>query len=236
MLTSSAGARDQDVLKMANLFVCPDKQATPTPPLPLAKPLSAAQVDTVVWKERILMWKITLFVFVFLSSCHILVLIVSFSVCFLLIVSLFHFILLFLSVFLFLLPLYLFFGFFYSPSSACRLKLFFLASLLFHEPCPTSGYLHFSACMSTHTVYYASVWLLSWSRAKALVRLFKSCPMIAVHTKRQDLSKSLAVSAVVCVHWVHTQQDKDGHHAHHTLPSFVIQEYLSTGGTVCKRV
>lgn len=56
------------------------------------------------------MWKITLFVFVFLSSCHILVLVVSFSVCFLLIVSLFHFILLFLSVFLFLLPLYLFFG------------------------------------------------------------------------------------------------------------------------------
>lgn len=148
------------------------------------------------------MWKITLFVFVFLSSCHILVLVVSFSVCFLLIVSLFHFILLFLSVFLFLLPPlpFFLFGFFYSPSSACRLELFFLAPLLFHQPCPTSGYLHFSACTSTHTVYYASVWLLSWSRAKALVRLFKSCPMTAVHTKRQDLSKSLAVPSVVCVH------------------------------------
>lgn len=51
-------------------FVClpwqqPPPPTHPTPPLPLPNPLSDAQVDTAVWKQRILMWKITLFVLFF---------------------------------------------------------------------------------------------------------------------------------------------------------------------------
>lgn len=73
------------------------------------------------------MWKITLFVFVFLSSCHILFLLVSFSVRFHLIVSLFHYlsIAVSLAVSVFLRSISVFFMSIFPPS-ACGLSLFFL--------------------------------------------------------------------------------------------------------------
>lgn len=79
-------------------------------------------------------------------------LVVSVAVCLHLFVFLFHFIpsispsaspCLSLSA-----TFFMSFWFFLFPSSACRPRLFFLAILLFHEPCPTSGCLHFSACLS----------------------------------------------------------------------------------------
>lgn len=79
--------------------------------------------------------------------------------------------------------------------SACAPKSHFLD----RHPCPTSGYLHLGSwvCAYTHTRTHGntreSVWLYCGSRAKAVVRLFKSCP-----SKWRDLSKSSAVHSVVC--------------------------------------
>lgn len=200
-----------ECVKVDNLFGCPDKQI-------LAKSLAAAQVDKVVRKERILMWKITLFLVILPSSCHFLVVVASFSVCFHPIISLFHFMYsISCAVPLFLLSLYLF----------CDSHLFLLLpvdSCCFSKPSSSmiilDRALHLNIWISVHACLHIhmSVWLLSWSQAKALVRLFKSCPVITVQTKWRDLSKSLAVPPFVCVH--SQKWDKDGNHAHYTLPSF----------------
>lgn len=94
--------------------------------------------------------------------------------------------------------------------------------------------LHLDICILVHVRLHrcVSVWLFSWNQAKAVVRLFKSCPMNAAWTKWPDLSKSWAVPSGKL--YTHTQQvDKESIQIRdHTPPKCVIQKYSLTGATV----